>query len=68
MILDFSAKLGDNDVMVKVYGLECDKYWTIVRELDHEKKLVLYIHSTFVSKCSAIKFAKQYVEEYMNEL
>ncbi len=68
MILDFSVMLGDDEVMVQVSKLECGKFWTIVRELDHEKKSIVDIDSTFVSKYSAIKFAKQYVEEYMNEL
>ena len=68
MILDFSIKLGDHDVMVNVSDLECGKFWTSIRELDCDKKAIVDIDATFVSKYSAVKFAKEYVAYYMNEL
>lgn len=68
MILDFSIKLGDHKVMVSVSELECGKFWATIRELDLDNRAIVDIDSTFISKRSAINFAKRYVEEYMSEL
>lgn len=68
MILDFSVKLGDHEVTVNVSELESGKFWVTVRELDHEKKAILDIDCTFVSKYSAVEFAIRYVREYISEL
>lgn len=68
MILDFTIMLGDHEVIVNVSKLESGKYWTTVRELNVDKKAILDIDATFDSYCCAMRFAKQYVQEFMNEL
>ena len=68
MILDFFIKLGDHEVYVQVDELSTGKFCTIVREYDFKRRAIVDIDSTFVSKRSAIIFAKRYVEEYISEL
>lgn len=68
MILDFTVKLGGHKVMVNVSALECGKYRVAVQELDVDKKSIVDIDSTFISRYTAMQFAKKYVQEYLNEL